>query len=77
MPLCQITKIPDELLSATLTPANDNFKPTILSMELLEAGSVLAPRHYVRPARRNHTGLILAAGFCIVALAAFAVRWAM
>jgi hypothetical protein len=72
MPLCQITRIPDMLLSAKLTPANDNYKPTILSMESLEAGSVLAQRGYIRRRRRHHRGLILAAVCCVAALAVFA-----
>jgi hypothetical protein len=72
MPLCQITRIPDMLLNAKLTPANDNYKPTILSMESFEAGSILAQRGYVIRDRRNHLGLILAIASGIAALAVFA-----
>jgi hypothetical protein len=74
MPLSQITRIPDEGLNAKLTPANDNFNPTIRSIESLEAESVLAQRDYTRPRKRNKLGLIVA--LCVGILAFLVLKLA-
>jgi hypothetical protein len=70
MPLSQITKIPDALGIAELTPANDNSKSTILSMDSSEEGSLLNESHYnpkVEGVPLWQAALIL---FCISAVAA-------
>ena len=73
MSLSQIIEIPDVSLNEKLIPANDNHEPTALSVENFEAGSILAPREYTKPSR---SPLIITAVFCLIALAAFIVRWA-
>jgi hypothetical protein len=74
MPLSQIIEIPDVSLNEKLIPANDNYKLTALSMENLEAGSILAQRDYTKP---SNGGLIITVAFCVLALAVFVVRLAM
>ena len=74
MPLSQIIEIPDVSLNEKLIPANDNHEPTALSMENLEAGSILAARSYTRP---NRVPLVIIAMFCLIVLAAFIVRLAI
>jgi hypothetical protein len=68
-PLSQVIKIPDPALNEKLVPMNDNFKPTIMSREYLQAGSILAQRNFIEP--RNGFGLsvIIAGSLCSVALA--------
>ena len=66
-PLSQIIEIPDVSLNEKLLPANDNHEPTALSRENLEAGSILAPRDYIKPSK---SPLIITAVFCLL-LAAF------
>jgi hypothetical protein len=74
VPLRQIIGIPDASLNEKLIPANDNYKPTALSIENLEAGSILAPRVYTKP---SISPLIIIAVFCLIVLAAFIVRSAI
>jgi hypothetical protein len=74
LPLSQIIEIPDVSLNEKLIPANDNHEPTSLSIENLEAGSILAPRDYTKPSR---SPLVIAAVFCLIVLAAFVVRLAI
>jgi hypothetical protein len=74
MPLSQIIEIPDVSLNDKLIPANDNHEPTALSMENLEAGSILAARTYTRP---NRIPPVVTAMLCLIVLAAFIVRSAM
>ena len=73
MPLSEIIDIPDVSLNEKLIPANDNHEPTALSVENFEAGSILAPRAFTKLSRGP---LIITAVFCLIALAAFIVRWA-
>jgi len=72
-PVSQIIEIPDVSLNEKLIPANDNHEPTALSIENLEAGSILAPRNYNRPSR---SPLLITAAFCLIALAAVIIRLA-
>lgn len=74
VPLSQIIEIPDVSLNEKLIPANDNHEPTALSIENLEAGSILAPRDYTKPSR---SPLVITAVFCLIVLAAFIVRLAI
>ncbi len=74
VPLSQIIEIPDTSLNDKFIPANDNYSPTSLSIENLEAGSILAPRDYIKPSR---SPLIITAVFCFIVLAAFVVRLAI
>jgi hypothetical protein len=74
LPLSQIIEIPDVSLNETLIPANDNHEPTALSIENLEAGSILAPRDYTKPSR---SPLVITAVFCLIVFAAFIVRLAI
>jgi hypothetical protein len=74
LPLSQIIEIPDVSLNEKLIPANDNHEPTSLSIENLEAGSILAPRDYTKPSR---SPLVIVAVFCLIVLAAFVVRLAI
>jgi hypothetical protein len=74
VPLGQTIGIPDASLNEKLIPANDNFKPTALSMENFEAESILAPRIYSRP---SISPLVIIAAFSFIALAVFIVRWAI
>jgi hypothetical protein len=67
-PLSQIIEIPDTSLNETLIPANDNDEPTALSRQNFEAGSILAPRDYIKPSK---IPLVITAVFCLL-LAAFA-----
>ena len=69
----QIFEIPDPELNEKLVPANDNYQLIAPTMESLEAQSILAPRDYIRPGRRNQIGLIVTAALCVTALAAFFV----
>lgn len=69
----QIFEIPDPELNEKLMPANDNYQLITPTMESLEAQSVLAPRDYARPGRRNQIGLIVTIALCVAALAAFVV----
>ena len=73
VPLSQIIEIPEMPLNEKLIPANDNHEPTALSIENLEAGSILAPRNYNRPSRNP---LLITAAFCFIALAAVIIRLA-
>lgn len=73
-PLSQIIEIPDVSLNEKLIPANDNHEPTALSIENLEAGSVLAPRDYTKPAS---SPMVITAVFCLIVLAGFIVRLAI
>jgi hypothetical protein len=68
-PLSQVIEIPDPALNEKLVPMNDNFKPTIMSREYLQAGSILAQHDFIEP--RNGFGLsvIIAGSLCSVALA--------
>jgi hypothetical protein len=72
--LSQIIEIPDASLNDKFIPANDNNSPTSLSIENLEAGSILAPRDYTKP---NRSPLIITAVFCFIVLAAFMIRLAI
>jgi hypothetical protein len=77
MPLCQITRIPHALLNAGLTPANDNYESTILSMDSCEQRRVLNESHYNPKVERVplwHAALIL---FCITAVAFYVFRLAI
>ena len=74
MPLSQIIEIPEVSLNEKLIPANDNHEPTALSMENSEAGSILAPRAYIKPSR---SPFVITAVFCLFVLAAFIVRLAI
>ncbi|MGB9118720.1 hypothetical protein [Bradyrhizobium sp.] len=74
VPLSQIIEIPDVSLNEKLIPANDNHEPTALSIENLEAGSILAPRDFTKPSR---SPLVITAVFCLIAVAAFIVRLAI
>jgi hypothetical protein len=69
-PVSQIIEIPDVSLNEKLIPANDNHEPSALSIENLEAGSILAPRDYTKPGR---SPLIITAFLCLVVLAAVIV----
>ena len=71
VPLSEIIEIPDASLNDKLIPANDNNSPTSLSIENLEAASILAPRDYTKPSR---SPLIITAVFCFIVLAAFIIR---
>jgi len=71
VPLSEIIEIPDASLNDKLIPANDNNSPTSLSIENLEAASILAPRDYTKPSR---SPLIIIAVFCFIVLAAFIIR---
>jgi hypothetical protein len=64
----QIIGIPDVSLNEKLIPANDNYQPTVLSIENLEAGSILAARDYAKP---SLSPLVITAVFCLIALAGF------
>jgi hypothetical protein len=74
VPLSQIIEIPDTSLNDKFIPANDNRSPTALSIENLEAGSILAPRDYTKPGR---SPLVITAVFCLIVLAAFIIRLAI
>ena len=74
VPLSQIIEIPDASLNDKFIPANDNNSPTSLSIENLEAGSILAPRTYIK---RNRSPLVIVAVLCLIALAAFMIRLAV
>jgi hypothetical protein len=74
MPLSQIIEMPEVSLNEKLIPANDNHEPTALSTENFEAGSILAPRDYVKPSR---SPLVITAVFCLIVLAAFIIRLAI
>jgi hypothetical protein len=63
--LRQITGIPDVSLNEKLIPANDSYQPSVLSIENLEAGSILAPRDYAKP---SLSPIIIAAVFGLIAL---------
>jgi hypothetical protein len=65
----RIIQIPDAALNEKLIPANDNYKPTSLSMENFEAGSILSQRDYTKPSRRNQIGLIVSAAVCVLVIA--------
>ena len=69
-----ISQIIDVSLREKLIPANDNHKPTTLSMENSEAAGILAPRDYAKPSR---SPLVITAVFCLIVLAAFIVRLAI
>ena len=69
-PFSQIIEIPDMSLNEKLIPANDNHEPTALSRENFEAGSILAPRQYIKPGK---SPLIITALFCL--LLASLVLW--
>jgi hypothetical protein len=73
-PVSQIIEIPDVSLNEKLIPANDNHEPSALSIENLEAGSILAPRDYTKPGR---SPLIITAFLCLVVLAAVIARLAI
>ena len=73
VPLSQIIEIPEMSRNEKLIPANDNHEPKALSIENLEAGSILAPRNYTKPRR---SPLLITAAFCLIALAAFIIRLA-
>jgi hypothetical protein len=73
-PVSQIIEIPDVSLNEKLIPANDNHEPSALSIENLEAGSILAPRDYTKPGR---SPLVITALLCLVVLAAVIVRSAI
>jgi hypothetical protein len=64
MPLSQIIEIPEVSLNEKLIPANDNHEPTALSLENFEAGSILAPRDYIKPSRSPL--VIITALFCLI-----------
>jgi hypothetical protein len=68
-PLSHIIEIPDTSLNEKLIPANDNHEPTALSREYFEAGSILAPREYVKPSKGP---LVIIGVFCLL-LAAFMI----
>jgi hypothetical protein len=70
----QIIEIPDVSLNEKLIPANDNHEPSALSIENLEAGSILAPRDYTKPGR---SPLVVTALLCLIVLAAVIVRLAI
>jgi hypothetical protein len=74
VPLSQIIEIPDGSLNEKLIPANDNHEPTALSIENLEAGSILAPRDDAKP---STSPLIMTALFCLIVLSAIAVGLAI
>jgi hypothetical protein len=74
VPLSQIIEIPDGTLNEKLIPANDNHEPTALSIENLEAGSILAPRGDARP---SGSPLVITALFCLIVLSAIAVGLAI
>jgi hypothetical protein len=69
----QIFEIPDPELNEKLVPANDNYQLISPTMESLEAQSILAPRDYTGPGRRNRIGLIVTTALCLAALAALVV----
>ena len=73
-PVSQIIAIPDASLNEKLIPANDNHEPSTLSIENLEAGSILAPRDYTEPGR---SPLVITALLCLVVLAAVIVGLAI
>jgi hypothetical protein len=73
-PVSQIIEIPDVSLNEKLIPANDNHEPSALSIENLEAGSILAPRDYTKPGR---SPLVVTALLCLIVLAAVIVRLAI
>ena len=73
-PVSQIIEIPDVSLNEKLIPANDNHEPSALSIENLEAGSILAPRDYTKPGR---SPLVIIALLCLVVLAAVIARLAI
>jgi hypothetical protein len=56
MPPCQGPRLAD---IALVSVANDNYKPTNLSMKSFEVGSVLAQRDYTK---HSQLGLILSIG---------------
>ena len=68
-PLSQVIEIPDPALNEKLVPMNDNFKPTIMSREYLQAGSILAQRDFIEPRNRIGLSFIIAGSLCSVALA--------
>jgi hypothetical protein len=70
VPLSQIIEIPEASLNEKLIPANDNHEPTALSLENFEAGSILAPRDYIKPGRSPL--VIIVAVFCLIVLVALA-----
>jgi hypothetical protein len=72
-PVSQIIEIPDVSLNEKLIPANDNHEPSALSIDNLEAGSILAPRDYAKSGR---SPLVITALLCLVVLAAVIVRLA-
>jgi hypothetical protein len=74
VPLSQIIEIPDGTLNEKLIPANDNHEPTALSIENLEAGSILAPRNDIQP---STSPLVIIALFCLIVLSAIAVGLAI
>lgn len=74
VPLSQIIEIPDASLNDKFIPANDNNSPTSLSIENLEAGSILGPRDYTKPSR---SPLAITFVFCLIVLAAFIIRLAI
>jgi hypothetical protein len=73
-PLSQIIEIPDVSLNEKLIAANDNHEPTALSRENFEAGSILAPRAYIRP---SESPLLVAAAFCLLLAAIVFVTWGL
>ena len=74
MPLCRITRIPDALLKAELTPANDNYKSTILGMELSEERNLLNESHYNPKIEGLPVWQMAIIFLCIIALAFFLFR---
>jgi hypothetical protein len=74
VPLSQIIEIPDGTLNEKLIPANDNHEPTALSIENLEAGSILAPRDDAGP---SGSLLVMTVLFLLIALSAIAVGLAI
>ena len=74
VPLSQIIEIPDGTLNEKLIPVNDNHEPTALSIENLEAGSILAPRGDAKP---SGSPLVITALFCLIVLSAIAVGLAI
>ena len=71
-PFSQIIEIPDASLNEKLVPANDNHEPTALSRENFEAGSVLAPRDYIKPGRGP---LVITAAFLFLLAALGFEAW--
>ena len=74
VPLSHIIEIPDGTLNEKLIPANDNHEPTALSIENLEAGSILAPRDEAKP---SGSPLVITALFLLIVLSAIAVGLAI